>query len=169
MRAGDRIAGRLGEITDPTKLEVFTHVSEESACKIKVGQEIVLTAEGVPGRRFRGRVATVGTVAHAIDPWEDASASPSDRVFDVRVTLLEIDPKVLRPGMKAEVTFVFHRLPQGYLGAFGGRDSPAGEGRICLRAAGELLRGAGGGNRGAQRPGDCHPARLARGRARRAR
>ncbi len=100
----------IGSITDPLKLQVAVRVGEAMASQVKLGQEVVITAEGVLGRRFRGRVSTIGTVAHKVDPFEDVNAVTNERVFDVAVKILDVDPKVLRPGMKARAKFVFRRL-----------------------------------------------------------
>ncbi len=143
--------GGFGGVTDPAKLMVFLHLGEAVAYRVKVGQEVVVTAEGVPGRRFKGKVASIGTVAHTVHALgRPDGESHTSAYFDVKVTLLDIDPKVLRPGMKAEATFVLDRLSQGPLGAAGRGRSSSGQGRFRARATGGIVRGAGGGNRGTQ-------------------
>ena len=112
LRTGDRVYWALCTISDPYLLEVSLRVAEALVSKVRVGQEVVVTAEGVPGRKFRARVLSIGTVAHKVSPWEDSTADTSERVFDVTVKLLDVDPKVLRPGMKAKAKFVFRRLPK---------------------------------------------------------
>ena len=71
--------------------------------------------EGVPDRRFRGKVVSVGAVAYTVTPWDDPTANPNEHDFDIKVTLFDVDPKVLRPGMKAEATFVLARLRKAVL------------------------------------------------------
>jgi len=113
LRAGDRVRwGALCMITDPTQMEVSVRVTEARISQVKLDQEVVVTAEGVPGRRFKGKVATVSTVASAVPPWDDPTANANERAFDVTVKMLDVDPKVLRPGMKAKAEFVLRRLPK---------------------------------------------------------
>ncbi len=110
LRVGDRLWNGIGCITDPRKLEVAVRVNEALASKVKVGQEVMITAEGTQGRRFEGRVASIGMVARTVSPWEDITAVANERVFDVLVRVLDVDPRLLRPGMKAKAKFVFRRL-----------------------------------------------------------
>ena len=109
IRVGDRVESSVCSITDPTKLRIQVRVAEGAANRLKVGQEVVVTAEGVPGS-FQGKVATIGAVAHTVSRWDDPNADPNERVFDVSVTVLKVDPKVLRPGIKTKAKFVFSRL-----------------------------------------------------------
>ena len=114
LRQGDRVSSgmELATIADLSQLEVALRVEDSAAARVKPGQEAVVTAIGVPGREFRAKVLSVGAVARLVPPWEDPSAQADQRVFDVRVRIEKPDLKVLRPGMKAKVQFVFERLPK---------------------------------------------------------
>lgn len=113
LREGDRIWRRMNvaEVTDLSDLQVRLRVEESAAGSIKVGQDALIAVTGVAGREFKGKVANIGAVARQVFPWEDSRAATDQRVFDVNVTLLDPDPKVLRPGMTAKAQFVSARLP----------------------------------------------------------
>ncbi len=112
IREGDRAYFSVASISDPKKLQVALRIDEATASKLKVGQQVSVTAEGVPGRTFKATIETIGTVAHTVDLWDDPNASANERVFDIWVKVLDADPKVLRPGMKARARFIFARLPK---------------------------------------------------------
>ena len=112
IREGDRAYWSVASISDAKKLQVSLHVDEATASRLKVGQEVSVTAEGVPDRTFKANVALIGTVAHKVEFWEDVNATPNQRVFDIWVKVQNADTKVLRPGMKAKARFIFGRLPK---------------------------------------------------------
>jgi HlyD family secretion protein len=112
IREGDRAYFSVASISDPKKLQVALRIDEATASKLKVGQQVSVTAEGVPGRIFKAQVEHIGTVARVVDFWDDPNASANERVFDIWVKVLDVDTKVLRPGMKAKARFIFARLPK---------------------------------------------------------
>ena len=113
VREGDRVYPRMGiaDITDLSDLQVTLRVEESAAGRLKVGQETAVTVVGVSDRQFRGRVKTIGAVARRVMIWEDADARQDQGSFDVTVEVLNPDARLLRPGMKAKVQFVFEKLP----------------------------------------------------------
>jgi len=113
LQEGDRVWPRMNvaDITDLSELQVKLRVDEASASRLSVGQEAVVTVVGIPDQEFTGELTNIGAVARRIPPWEDPNAPVDQRVFDVKVKLLDPDPEVVRPGMKAKVQFVFEKLP----------------------------------------------------------
>jgi len=113
LREGDRVRPRMKvcDITVLSALRAMVRVDEAAASRLRIGQEAVITVKGLPKREFQGKVATIGAVARSVQAWEDPNAVPDQRVFDVGVTIANVDPKVLRPGVTVNVKFVFRRLP----------------------------------------------------------
>jgi HlyD family secretion protein len=111
-REGDQVWGSatICEVAALDVLQVPVHVDESSANRLRLGQETIVTFQGLPGRQFAGKVYGISTVARTIQITEDPDAIPNQRVFDVTVRLVKPDMAVLRPGMKANVQFVFRRL-----------------------------------------------------------
>jgi len=113
IRAGDRLHhGKVADICDLSSMQVKMRIDELQIGPVKVGQECIVRFEAAPGRTFRGEVTRISPLARVVDRWEDASARPDQRVFDVIVAMRQFDPRVLRPGMDAEVQIVFERLRQ---------------------------------------------------------
>lgn len=114
LREGDRVWHRIKicDITVLSALQAMVGVDEAAASRLRVGQEALLSVKGFPKRQFRGRIASIGAVAHRVETWEDPNATPDQRVFDVVVKIDNPDIKVLRPGVKVRVTFVFRHLPE---------------------------------------------------------
>jgi RND family efflux transporter MFP subunit len=114
LKEGDRLWSGMEvcDITSLDDLEVRVGVDEASAADLKAGHEAVVTVEGAPHRKFEGQVTAIGVVAHEVSTWEDASAVPGQRVFDVTVKVRDPDLELLRPGVSAKVQFVAERMEQ---------------------------------------------------------
>jgi multidrug resistance efflux pump len=129
VREGDRVWSRqkVADITNLSALEVRLQVDENAVHRLRPNQQAVITVKGAPGREFEGQVIAIGAVARMALPWEDPQAVPGQRIFDVSVKLLKPDVAILRPGVKAEVQFVFDRIAQAiYLPAEAVHDRPGG-------------------------------------------
>ena len=132
LRAGDKIwpQNEIARITNPAELQVVVRVEEAAASRLKMGQETVITARGVPGLEFKGKIVSIGALARQVDSFEDPNAQPDQRFFDVTVKILEVDQKVLRTGMKARIRFIFKNVPKAvYLPAEAVFDKP-GKGQV---------------------------------------
>ncbi|NIM06883.1 MAG: HlyD family efflux transporter periplasmic adaptor subunit [Armatimonadetes bacterium] len=114
LREGDHVwwRRRIAHITDLTNLEVSVRVEESSADKIRLDQEVIVNFLGVPEREFEGKVSAIGAVARPAWLLDDPSLPPDQNVFDIKVTLLDPDLKVLRPGMKGDVQFIFSKVSE---------------------------------------------------------
>ncbi len=148
---------------DLAKMQVDTSVAEADIGKLRAGMDASFTVDAFPGRRFRG---TVRQIRNA--PQNVQNVVTYDAVVDVGNPDLE-----LRPGMTANVSFVFAdradvlRVPNGAL-----RFRPSAELQAGRRGgAGAAGGGAGagaqgapdGGGRGAASPGQA-PGAAAAGR-----
>ena len=113
LREGDRVRSRMkvADITDLSELLVSMKIEDSAAGRLKLGQEAIVKVIGVSEREFKGKLTSMGAVARRVPPWEDPDAPAGQRIFDIKVKVLDPDPKLVRPGTKAEVQFVFEKLP----------------------------------------------------------
>lgn len=79
-------------ITDPAHLWAVIDLPERDLAKVRAGQPISLEVDAYPGRRFSGRVASIGAIL-----------DPATRRVQVRCTLDNPD-RLLKPEMYARVT-----------------------------------------------------------------
>jgi RND family efflux transporter MFP subunit len=112
LKEGDRCWPhmKIADITELGALQVSVRVDESSAHRLKVGQETRITVKGTAKREFKGKVRSIGAVARQLMFWEDSSGDTNTRFFDVTVDVLDADPAVVKPGMKAKVKFVFQLI-----------------------------------------------------------
>ena len=123
-RAGMAVA----QIPDLNSWEVSAKVGELDRGHLKPGQEVSVAVVALAGRRFAGRVKSMG----------GTTGSPWDRHFETRITLDQASPE-LRPGMTSNLvitvetldgvlwvpsqalfesdgrTFVYLRTPKGFM------------------------------------------------------
>jgi biotin carboxyl carrier protein len=98
-REGDQVQpGRsVGQVIDPSSMELVCKVGELERNSIKVGQSVDLQLDAFPATTFHGTVKTVGG-NNRRNFWDDDTASK----FEVSVTLASTDPR-MRPGLTAHV------------------------------------------------------------------
>lgn len=82
---------------DLRKMQVDTHVAEADIGKLSAGMATSFTVDAYPGERFRGTVRQIRNAPQTVQ-----SVVTYDAVIDVDNALLR-----LRPGMTANVTFIF--------------------------------------------------------------
>lgn len=101
----------LGELPDLTSMQAIVSVGESDAPKLRVGLPVVIRLEAVRGRTFHGTVKEISSLAREKDPWE-SGATPGKKNFEVTISIKEIDPKALKPGMTADAEFIIERKPR---------------------------------------------------------
>jgi len=111
FKVGDVIWGgqQVATITNLSRLEVAVPIEETAIAPLKVGQEADLTFDAVPGKHYRGKVASITPSARRVDSWENPNLKPGARYFMARITLLRPDSK-LRPGLQCKARIVLKRL-----------------------------------------------------------
>jgi HlyD family secretion protein len=111
VKEGDSVRPRqtLCELPDLTKMLVKVQVGEADAPKVSVGIPTTIRLEAVPNKVFHGTIADISSLATEPDPME-SNATPGRKNFEVTIDLKEVDPKVLKPGMTADVEFVCETL-----------------------------------------------------------
>ncbi len=91
----------LMELPDVTSMQVLTEVNEMDVEKVRVGQEVEVRLDAVPDAVFRGRVATIGSLArHKVS--RASGKRTGVKVFSVDVDIEDADER-LRPGLSATV------------------------------------------------------------------
>jgi HlyD family secretion protein len=87
---------------DLTKMQVDTNVAEADVGKLKEGLDTTFLVDAFPGRTFRGRIRQIRFAPQVV-----SNVVTYDAVIDVDNPDLS-----LRPGMTANVTFVFARADE---------------------------------------------------------
>lgn len=97
VREGDNLQASfpVASIPDISTLEVEAWATEIDLQRLRTDQTVTLSLDAYPGRRFGGRVLSIGRGGHERDAW---GRTP---YFRVRIELDERDPKLMRPGMSA--------------------------------------------------------------------
>jgi len=79
------------------RLEMVAQVSEANITKVKVGQEVEITATAIPDKVFKGRVTQIAPAA---------IVTTNVTTFEVHVQLLESAEDALLAGMNVSATFI---------------------------------------------------------------
>jgi HlyD family secretion protein len=97
---GDQVEpGRtVGQVVDPTDMELSAKVGELERSNIKVGQSVDVQLDAFPGSIFHGAVKTVGE-ANTRRMWDDDSSTK----FEVTIKVATIDAR-MRPGLTAHIS-----------------------------------------------------------------
>ena len=99
-REGDQVEpGRtVGQVIDPSGMELVAKVGELERNNIKVGQTVDIQLDALPESSFHGTVKTVGG-SNTRNFWEGDTASK----FEVTITLGSTDAR-MRPGLTAHLS-----------------------------------------------------------------
>lgn len=102
LRPGDIIAPNATAATllEEDQLYVRIYVPETLIGKVKIGQEVPVTVDSFPGKRFKGVVEHINTVGEYSPRNLQTADERADQVFGIRVGLKE-GRDVLRAGMAA--------------------------------------------------------------------
>jgi HlyD family secretion protein len=96
---GDQVeAGRtVGQVIDPTEMEMNAKVGELERSNIKEGQPVDIELDALPGSTFQGKVKNVGGASNRM-PWDDDATAR----FEISIKLSTTDSR-MRPGMTAHI------------------------------------------------------------------
>lgn len=94
LQTGDTVwvGMRIATIPDLSALRVTATLVDVDDGKIDIGMPVEVVADAFPERRFRGKVASIGTVA------ETLTQNSLRRGFYVTIELEDADRELLRPG-----------------------------------------------------------------------
>lgn len=93
----------VAEVPDLTEMEVIGWLSDVDHGEVLAGMPARCILDTYPERTFAGRVAEVTEVA------QEPERNSSRRFFRVLISLDEIDPEIMRPGMSVKVEVVRNR------------------------------------------------------------
>jgi RND family efflux transporter MFP subunit len=113
-REGDQVSSGtpLASISGSENMVVRSRIKESSIASIRKGAEAEIEFAALPGRKYRGVVSSVGSVAREVWVWEDPTAEANERVFDVLVKVAQAHQQGLKPGLNARVRITVTRLPK---------------------------------------------------------
>jgi len=103
LQPGDLVAARAPvlSLVDLEHLWVRAYVPENRLA-VQSGQEVEVTVDSHPGRKFRGKLSFIARNAEFLPSNVQTPEERSKQVFRIKVDLLE-GLEVLRPGMAADV------------------------------------------------------------------
>lgn len=127
-KVGDSIwrGNPILQVPDLDRLQVAGRVDEADVAAVAVGQLVTLRLDAHPDRELAGRVARLGRTVQRRSPREPA------KVVRVEVALDEVEPELLRPGMRARGRIETERL-EGVLTVPAGAVVPTREGPVVYR------------------------------------
>ena len=106
IQEGDQVRPRqtLCALPNLASMLVKVKVGEADAPRVRLEMPTVVVLEAVPGREFHGTVQSISSLATEASPWERGAVA--GKTFEVIITVKEHDPKILKPGMTADVEFI---------------------------------------------------------------
>lgn len=87
-------------IVDPASVALTAYVHEKDAAGVKEGSAALVVADARPDRTFQGVVKTIAEISRPIE-----RQSPV-KYTELRIDLVDGDPDLLKPGMKAEARII---------------------------------------------------------------
>ena len=107
FREGDRAwpGASILELPDLSSVHVEARLEESDRGRLAVGYDATVTIEAIPGGEFKAKIDHISVLARA----DYSSGWPPARNFDLRLVLVEVDPKI-RPGMSAVARIATDRV-----------------------------------------------------------
>jgi len=107
FREGDRAwpGAAILELPDLSSVHLEARLDESDRGRLSVGFDAMIRIEAIPGREFKAKIDLISVLARA----DYSSGWPPTRNFDLRLVLVEIDPKI-RPGMSAVARIATDRV-----------------------------------------------------------
>lgn len=97
----------LMQLPDTSTMTAAIRVHEAKTDKIRVGQSVTLTVEGMPGQQFSGKVSKIAALADSQNGW----LNPDLKEYETEVTLDTTDA-ALKPGVTAHVEVLVESVEQ---------------------------------------------------------
>jgi HlyD family secretion protein len=107
FREGDRAwpGASVVELPDLTTVYLEARLDESDRGRLNTGQDATVRIEAVPGQDFKARIDAISLLARV----DFSSGWPPPKNFDLRLALLEMDPRI-RPGMTAVARIATERI-----------------------------------------------------------
>lgn len=108
LKEGDNVNPQqtICQLPDLNNMLVKVQVGESDAPKVLLGMPTIIKLEAVPQRVFHGVIQDIASLATQGDPFSGSGGPPGRKNFTVTIAIKETDPKILKPGMTADVEFV---------------------------------------------------------------
>lgn len=112
LQEGDGVRPRMGifKLPDLSTMQVKVNVGESDAPKVKIGMPALIRMEAVPNRIFHGTIIEISSLATEGNIWNNPNATPGRKNFEVTISVKEVDPKALKPGMTADAEFICEKV-----------------------------------------------------------
>jgi RND family efflux transporter MFP subunit len=106
IQEGDQVRPQqtICALPDLSSMLVKVKVGEADAPRVHLDMPTAIVLEAVPGREFHGTVRSISSLATEAMPWERGAGA--GKTFEVVIAVKEHDPKILKPGMTADVEFI---------------------------------------------------------------
>lgn len=106
LKEGDSVHSQqtICQLPDLSSMLVKVQVGEADAPKVRLDMPVIVKLEAIPNREFHGKVRDISSLATETNVWE--GGTPGRKNFAVTITLNEHDPRVIKPGMTANVEFL---------------------------------------------------------------
>ncbi len=107
FREGDRAwpGASVVELPDLSSVYLEARLDESDRGRLNTGQDATVRIEAVPGQDFKARIDGISLLARV----DFSSGWPPPKNFDLRLALLEMDPRI-RPGMTAVARIATERI-----------------------------------------------------------
>ena len=104
---GDMVDPRrvVCQLPDLSSMLVKVSVGETDIPKVSIGLRCLIRLDAIPNQVFHGTVKEIASLATEQDIWQ-SGGTPGKRIFDVTIDMDESNPKVLKPGMTADLEFI---------------------------------------------------------------
>ncbi len=99
MKVGASVIERqiLMQLPDTSKMTAVVRVHEAKTDKLRLGQSVMVSVEGIPGRRFPGNVTKIAALADSKSGW----LNPDLKEYETEITLDPTEDR-LKPGVTAQ-------------------------------------------------------------------
>jgi HlyD family secretion protein len=95
-------------IADLTRMQAKVNINEVDVTRLRIGLPVEITVDGIPGKRFTGRVATIAPASASQAPGQSAQSTSGVVRFEVKIAV-DSPEKRLRPGMTAGVNIIVQK------------------------------------------------------------
>ena len=90
-------------LPDLSHMNVKVKLGESDAPRVKIGMKAMIRLDSIPNRIFHGTVKRIDSLAKTDEAWNGGNGQ---KKIEIVVDMKEADPKLLKPGMTADVEFI---------------------------------------------------------------
>lgn len=110
LQEGDNVRPQqtICRLPDLSKMMVKVRVGEADAPRVRLDMPVLIRLEAVPNKVFHGRVVSISSLATELSPWE--GGTPGKKDFEVKVSVKENNPRLIKPGMTANLEFIVDQI-----------------------------------------------------------